>query len=160
MSRKQHFKHSNRFPFRTLRQLQFNLRYSQLIILKSLYCFLQLFISIILQVQHHSPTSFYFRYPTLCDFPFFSPHFVTLPIQLLAIRYNVFYIFAIITDKPNRIIHPNAFHDFQVFAISLPSCRKNLYSSRIIIRLFLHQSAVTPDNITVYALSDVKTDSS
>lgn len=63
MSRKQHFKHSNRFPFRTLRQLQFNLRYSQLIILKLLYCLLQLFISIILQVQHHSPTSFYFRYP-------------------------------------------------------------------------------------------------
>lgn len=62
--------------------------------------------AIILQSQYYFQSSFYFLYPTLCDFPFFSPHFVTLPIQLLAIRYNVFYIFAIITDKPNHIIRP------------------------------------------------------
>lgn len=55
---------------------------------------------------------------------------------------------------------PKISHNFQVFAISLPSCRKNLKSSKFIIRIFLHQSAVTPDNITVYALSDVKTGSS
>ena len=55
---------------------------------------------------------------------------------------------------------PKISHNFQVFAIFLPSCRKNLKSSKFIIRLFLRRSAVTPDNITVYALSDVKTGSS
>lgn len=74
-------------------------------------------------------------------------------------------MFDIITDKPNRIIHPKPSapkpsHNFQVFAISLPLCRGNLKSSKFIIRIFLRQSAVTPDNITVYALSDVKTGSS
>lgn len=55
---------------------------------------------------------------------------------------------------------PKTSYNFQVFAISLPSCRENLKSSKIIIRLFLRQSAVTPDNITVYAPLDIKTGSS
>jgi len=55
---------------------------------------------------------------------------------------------------------PKTSHNFQVFAISLPSCRENLKSSKFIIRLFLRRSAVTPDNITVYTHSDVKTGSS
>lgn len=40
-----------------------------------------------------------------------------------------------------------------------PPCRENLKSSKIIIRLFLRKSAVTPDNITVYTPLDAKTGS-
>ena len=51
-------------------------------------------------------------------------------------------------------------HNSQIFAMLPPACRKNLKSSKIIIRLFFRRSAVTPDNITVYAPSDIKTASS
>ena len=51
-------------------------------------------------------------------------------------------------------------HNFQVSVMLPPPCRKNLKSSKIIIRLFLRRSAVTPDAVTVYAPSDIKTDSS
>ena len=53
-----------------------------------------------------------------------------------------------------------ASHNSQIFSMLPPSLSKNLKSSRIIIRLFFRRSAVTPDNITVYAPSDIKTGSS
>lgn len=70
MSRKQQFKRSNDFLSSPPPFVKFKLDIHNSLYQK-LYRVLKLFVQIILQVQHHSPTSFYFRYPTLCDFPFF-----------------------------------------------------------------------------------------